>query len=107
MTDSIKKILIWLYMLTKRQMKKISFYIVLLIMLLSCIVIRYVGNNMTASIDIGIVREHNNEFSKNIFKDLLKHKGIVTFKEYGSEKELVSAGIKDKVKGGYYFSEEF
>jgi len=107
MTDSIKKILIWLYMLTKRQLKKISFYIVLLIMLLSCIVIRYVGNNMTASIDIGIVREDNNEFSKNIFTDLLSHKGIVTFTEYSNEKELISAVIKNKVKGGYYFSKEF
>lgn len=103
----MKKSLIWTLMLVKRQLKKISFYIVLLIMIVSCFFIRFVGNNMTASIEIGISSADKSEMAEKIVKDLLEHKGIVNFIVYPTKESLEKAVRKGDVKGGYFFEESF
>lgn len=103
----MKKIITWLRILFKRQLKKVSLYVILAVLILTCISIRYVAQNFSVSIDIGVVNQDDGNVSAMIEKGLYEHEGLVSFVEYDSRADLVAAVRSGNVYGGYIIKPEF
>ncbi len=103
----MKKMLIWFIMLFKRQMKKLSIYIILLIMAVVSILLKYVADNFTVSIEVGIVNEDNGDMAKAIEHEMLSKKSIISFKVFQDKEELLKAVKSSEVMGGYILNTGF
>lgn len=103
----MKKIITWLRILFKRQLKKVSLYVILAMLILTCAGIRYVARNFSVHIDIGVVNQDDGNVSSMIEKGLYEHNGLVSFVKYDSRAELVSAVQSGNVYGGYIIKPEF
>ncbi len=103
----MKKIIMWLIMLTKRQLKKLSLYIIIVIMIVACGLIKHTADNYKVSIEIGIVNEDSGNVSKMVEKGLYSHSGIIKFVGYNDYDELLRAVQGSKVMGGYVFKDNF
>ena len=103
----MKKIIMWLIMLAKRQLKKLSLYIILVIMVAACWLIKYVADNYKVSIEIGIVNEDSGNVSKMVENGLYSHNGIIKFVSYKDYNDLIKAVQGNKIMGGYVFKENF
>lgn len=103
----MKKTITWLRILFKRQLKKISLYVILGILTVTCISIRYVAENFSVAIDIGVVNQDDGIVSAMIEKGLYGHNGLVSFVKYDSRSELVKAVQSGEVYGGYIIRAEF
>lgn len=103
----MKKIITWLRILFKRQLKKVSLYVILAMLILTCAGIRYVAQNFSVHIDIGVVNQDDGNVSSMIEKGLYEHNGLVSFVKYDSRAELVSAVQSGNVYGGYIIKPEF
>jgi hypothetical protein len=111
----MKRMLMWLFMLWKRQMKKISLYIILLCMIASAFFIRHVAVNFAVNLKIGVM---NNDQSadedsfdgrivQRIIDRMTAHEGLVTFVEYTDREKLEDDVRTSKVYAGYIFCEDF
>lgn len=103
----MRKIITWLRILFKRQLKKISLYVILGVLILTCISIRYVARNFSVTIDIGVVNMDDGNVSEMIEKGLYEHDGLVSFVKYNSRSELMEAVQSGNAYGGYIIKEEF
>lgn len=103
----MRKFLTWLRLLFKRQLKKISLYVILAVLIIACIGIRYVAQHFSVNIDIGVVNQDDGNVSAMIEKGLYEHNGLVTFVKYENRAELVAAVQSGEVYGGYVFKPEF
>lgn len=103
----MRKIITWLVILFKRQLKKVSLYVILAILVLACISIRYVAQNFSVTIEIGVVNQDKGNVSAMIEKGLYEHNGLVAFVKYDSRAELIEAVQSGSVYGGYVIKPEF
>ncbi len=103
----MKKSIVWLSMLFKRQLKKISLYIVLVIMIAVCFFIKHVADNFEVTIEIGVVNEDEGNVSEMIEQGLYTHDGLIGFKKFSSSDELKEAVQSGKVLGGYILKKDF
>ena len=116
----MKKAMIWLFMLLKRQLKKISLYVIILCMMASCFFIRYVAVKFSVNINIGVMNEKTEQdlpadgtsgydtmISERIMELMTEHKGLVKFVEYDSEEELEKDVRTSEVYAGYIFDQDF
>ena len=103
----MRKIITWLRILFKRQLKKISLYVILVVLILTCISIRYVAKNFSVAIEIGVVNQDDGNVSAMIEKGLYEHDGLVAFVKYNSRSELIEAVQSGNAYGGYVIKAEF
>lgn len=94
-------------MILKRQMKKVSLYVILFMLALACIMIKYAADNFTVTIEIGVVNRDTGHVSEMIEKNLYSHKGLIKFKEFLSYEELEKGVQSGKIQGGYVLKEDF
>lgn len=105
--DKVKKTLVWLFLLLKRQLKKISLYVILFIMVSACVSVKHIADNYTVSISVGICNKDTDDVAKRVTKGMYEHIGLVKYVEYESEEELEKALWKKEIHAGYVINEEF
>ncbi len=103
----MKKAVTWLVILFKRQLKKVSLYVILAILVFACVSIRYVALNFSVTIEIGVVNQDKGNVSAMVEKGLYSHDGLVTFVRYNSRAELIEGVQSGSVYGGYVIKPEF
>lgn len=103
----MKKAVTWLVILFKRQLKKVSLYVILAILVFACVSIRYVALNFSVTIEIGVVNQDKGNVSAMVEKGLYAHDGLVTFVRYNSRAELIEGVQSGSVYGGYVIKPEF
>lgn len=103
----MKKAITWLVILFKRQLKKVSLYVILAILVFACVSIRYVALNFSVTIEIGVVNQDKGNVSAMVEKGLYGHEGLVTFVRYNSRAELIEGVQSGSVYGGYVIKPEF
>lgn len=103
----MKKCMMWLFMLFKRQMKKISLYVILLVMVIICVMVKYVADNFLVTIKIGVCNNDNTDTTKRLEESLYNHKGLIVFEKYDTEKKLKEDVQKGVAMGGYVISKDF
>lgn len=103
----MKRSLIWLLILGKRQLKKISLYVILAVLTVTCISIKYVADNLTVSIKIGILNNDGGNVSTQIEKGLYGNDGIIRFIKYTSYDQLKAHIESGELMGGYVLKENF
>lgn len=114
----MKKLITWLLMLLKRQLKKVSLYMIILGMVGSTFFIRHIAVNFAVSINIGVMKEPADgeeiqEYSENmktaerIIKLMTGHKGLVKFVEYNDEAQMEKDVRTSDIYAGYIFSQDF
>ncbi len=101
------KMLMWLRMLLKRQMKKVSIYIILVIMATVSFLLKYVADNFSVSIEIGIVNADSGEMAKAIEQEMRYKESIIGFRMFEDKEELLQAVRSGEVMGGYIFNAGF
>lgn len=102
----MKKGFVWFFILCKRQLKKDSFYVVLLIMIIGCVSIKYIADNFTVNISIGFYTEDDGTVANNIKENLLSHNGLITFISYNDRSSLLNDVRSGKIMGGYVLNSE-
>ena len=112
----MKRMFIWLKMLFKRQMKKISIYMILLFMVGCAFFIRHIAVNFQVNINIGVMNQDIQEtdetgqdkrVAERILNLMKEQKGLVKFTEYTDEEELRNDVRTSKVYAGYIFQKDF
>ena len=103
----MKKIMIWFVKLTKRQLKKPSFYIIILLMSVTSLGMKYIADNYSVSVKIGIVNEDDGGVAEQIEKSLYSTKGMVVFEKYDNAQELRRAVENKSLLGGYVIKKDF
>ncbi len=111
----MKRMLMWIWMLLKRQLKKVSLYVILLCMVASTFFIRHVAVNFSVHISIGVMCEpledenpsYDKLITQRIMERMLNHKGLVKFVEYDDEETLKDAVRSSEVYVGYVLLDEF
>lgn len=112
----MKQGMVWLLMLLKRQLKKVSLYVILLGMAGSTFFIRHVAVNFAVNISIGVMNEGPEEADgqesrrdtvQKLLELMLRHKGLVKFVKYNSEEELRQDVRTSDIYAGYIFSQDF
>lgn len=103
----MRKCIIWFLMLFKRQLKKISVYAILIIMIMACFAIKYAADNFKVVIEIGVVNEDTGNVSKMIEKGLYAYKGLISFRKFASCEELERNVMSGSIIGGYVLKENF
>jgi hypothetical protein len=111
----MKRMLMWLFMLWKRQMKKISLYVILLCMAASSFFIRHIAVNFSVNLRIGVMNEDNvgeeeaydKKIAQNIIDRMTNHQGLVKFVQYTDQEALENDVRTSDVYAGYIFSTDF
>lgn len=111
----MKRMLMWLWMLLKRQLKKVSLYVILLCMVGCTMFIRHVAVNFSVNINIGVMCEPLEEeavtydmlITERILERMVSHHGLVKFVEYTDEEELKDAVRTSEVYVGYILEDDF
>lgn len=103
----MKKMIVWLRLLCKRQLKKFSLYFVIALMIFTCLGLRYAATNFAISIEIGVTNMDDGIMAKRIVDNMKGSDGLVKFVEYDTEEELVEAVQGSKVFGGYIIKKDF
>ena len=110
----MNRVVTWLLMLLKRQLKKVSLYVILLAMAASTFFIRHIAVNFTVSVNIGVM--NGNEAQKDgdsignagkIIELMTGHRGLVKFVEYNNEEEMENDVRTSEIYAGYIFSPDF
>lgn len=107
----MKQGMVWLFMLLKRQMKKISLYVILLGIVGSTFFIRHIAVNFSVNISIGVMNEENREegsdMSQRVLELMTGHKGLVKFVEYDNEEQMKEDVRTSDIYAGYIFMQDF
>ncbi len=110
----MKKMLMWLLMLLKRQLKKPSLYVIMLCMFGCTFFIHHVAVKYTVNIEIGVLNQdiHEGEtedrnIAAHIVQLMTEHKGLVKFVEYQDRNTLTDDVRSSKVYAGYIFGKGF
>lgn len=112
----MKQGMVWLFMLLKRQMKKISLYVILLGIAGSTFFIRHIAVNFSVNISIGVMNEGDEEaegkenaadMAQRVLKLMTGHKGLVKFVEYDNEEEMKQDVRTSDIYAGYIFMQNF
>lgn len=110
----------WLFMLLKRQLKKISLYVIIFCMIGSTCFVRHMAVNFGVSIKIGVMNEgetgtegteemyrYDTETADRIIELLTGHRGLVRFVEYDSEEIMEKDVRTSEIYAGYIFDKDF
>ena len=112
----MKQGMVWLFMLLKRQMKKVSLYIILLGMIGSTFFIRHIAVNFSVNISIGVMNEQSGEtegdengsdMAQRVLGLMTEHKGLVKFIEYDNEEQMKQDVRTSDIYAGYVFMHNF
>lgn len=112
----MKQGMVWLFMLLKRQMKKVSLYVILLGIVGSTFFIRHIAVNFSVSISIGVMNEQGekpqgeenaSDMAQRVLELMTGHKGLVKFIEYDNEEELKQDVRTSDIYAGYIFMQNF
>lgn len=111
----MKRMIMWFRMLLKRQLKKVSLYVILLCMVACTLFIRHVAVNFSVSINIGVMCEPLEEedptydqlITRRIMERMVGHHGLVKFVEYTDEEELKNDVRASEVYVGYILLDDF
>lgn len=102
----MKKIGLWCWLLTKRQLKNIVFLLILLLIPVTAfITARLDGFQETEEIRVALYARDDDKFAEDTINDLLKDTDCYVFERYASEEELVQAVKTGKAECGYIFAE--
>lgn len=102
----MKKIGLWCWLLTKRQLKSIFFlFILLLIPVTAFVTARMEGFNETEEIRVALYARDNDELAANTINDLLKDTDCYIFYLCASEEDLIQAVQTGEAECGYIFVE--
>jgi len=114
-------------MLLKRQLKKVSLYVILLSMAGSTFFIRHVAVDFAVNISIGVMNEENGQNGKQennedanggnglagadtaqrILGLMIGHKGLVKFVGYDNEEQMKQDIRTSDIYAGYIFTQDF
>lgn len=103
----MRKAVVWFYMLSKRQLKKVSLYIILAVLTVACLLIRYAADSFSAAVVIGVVNEDGGNVSSRIEENLYSHRGIIVFKRFDTSEELKRSVRSGETLGGYILRDNF
>ena len=103
----IRRVFLWLMMLNKRLLKKISFLIIL-----CSIPLLVLGVNLMAKQESGILRvilcqEDADDLSEKIVSQLLDMKSALSFVEVETEEEAIRLVQRNKADAAWIFPEDF
>ncbi len=104
----MKKGIMYLRMLLKRQMKKGSIYLILAAIFASTFFIRHAAVHYTIDVKIGFCMEEQKDVMvQRIQMAMEEHRGLVRFVCYDGEADLKRAVQRGEVYAGYFFTGEF
>lgn len=103
----IRRMFLWLILLNKRLLKKISFLIIL-----CCIPLLVIGVNLMAKQDSGVLtvvlcQEEPDDLSGKIVSEIMNKESAIRFVEADSVKEATDLVRMDKVDAAWIFPEDF
>lgn len=102
----MKKIGLWCWLLTKRQLKNVFFlFILLLIPLTAFVTARVDGFHETEETRVALYARDDDELAGNTINDLLKDTDCYIFYQCASEEELMKAVKTGEAECGYIFAE--
>lgn len=111
----MNKMFIWLYMLFKRQLKKLSLYVIIIAMILGTLFIRHIAMNYQVELTVGVLNEDKSYeveksdtyVAENIVQHMIGHKGLIRFLEYDDEEQMRADVQKSNIFAGYILKKDF
>ncbi len=102
----MKKFLIWLYLLTKRQIKKISFIILILSIPAMIYGIKTLFTSYEISVNVAVYNPIDSEWADKIMSSLKSSTGIVKYIRCDSKEALIDMVTSGDAECGYAFHED-
>lgn len=107
--SSVKKAILWYYLLTKRLVKKASFVAVLLLIPVCTMLLTSVANQESGFYRVAVCTQNKtDQLSCSVINDLVKQKSkVIIIKEYASESESIDAVKSGEVDSAWILKTDF
>ena len=101
----MRKCIIWLSLMTKRQLKHMSIIVILLCMLITIFAMSVIPNTINVSIHVGYYIDKTNPLFHTLSEELNNHKGSVVFSSYDNINDIEKDILTGTLQNGYIFDD--
>ncbi len=102
----MKKIFVWILLMTKRQLKRASTVVILVCMLLTIMAMRAIPTSISGSIPVGYCIDRECAEYDELTQMLSAHQGSLWFQFYDDEAKLEQDVISGTIQAGYAFPDD-
>lgn len=99
----MRKCIIWLYLMTKRQLKHISTIVILTCMFFTIFAISFIPNTINSSIHVGYYISKDNPLYHTLSEEFNTHTGSIVFSSYDNINDMEKDILAGTLQSGYAF----
>ena len=105
--NKTKKLIIWVYMLTKKLFHRWSFIFLLAMIPLIIPILNNAMNEESSVVKIALCNESEGDIADDVIKELTNEKTIVGYEVFKTDEEAIDAVSKNECNAAWIFEEDF